>query len=75
MRWAGHVARTEEDKRVLPNFNRKENFRRRLRCRREDNIRMDLIKIDVNTRNWVDSAQDRDYWRALVNAASNLRVP
>ena len=30
----------------------------------EDNIRMDLKKIGVNTRNCVDSAQDRDYWRA-----------
>ena len=46
----------------------------RPRRRREDNIRMDLKEIDINTRNWVDSAQDRDYWRALVNAALNLRV-
>ena len=29
---------------------------------------MDLIEIYVNTRSWVDSAQDRDSWRALVNA-------
>ena len=34
----------------------------------EDNIRMDLKEISINTRNWVDSAQDKDYWRALVNA-------
>ena len=45
------------------------------RRRWEDNIRMDLKEIGNNTRNWVNSAQDRDYWRALVNAASNLRVP
>ena len=38
------------------------------------NIRMDLEEIDVNAWNWVDSAQDRDYWRALVNAALILRV-
>ena len=47
----------------------------RPRCRWEDNIRMDLEEIGINTGNWVDSAQDRDYWRALVNAALNLRVP
>ena len=35
---------------------------------------MDLEEIGINTRNWFDSAQDRDYWRALVNAALNLRV-
>ena len=34
------------------------------------NIRMDIKQICINTRNWVDSAQDRDYWRALVNAGS-----
>ena len=34
---------------------------------------MDLEEIDINAGNWVDSVQDRDYWRALVNAALNLR--
>ena len=47
----------------------------RPRRRWEDNIRMDLKEKGTNTRNWVDSAQDRDYWRALLNAAFNLRVP
>ena len=32
----------------------------------EDNIRMDLKEIGVNAGNWVDSFQDRNYWRALV---------
>jgi hypothetical protein len=36
---------------------------------------MDLEDIDINAGNWVDSAQHRDYWRALVNAALNLQVP
>ena len=39
------------------------------------NIRMDLEEIGINARKWVDSAKDRDYWRTLVNAAFNLRVP
>ena len=47
----------------------------RPRRRWEDNIRMDPEEISINTGNWVDSAQDRNYWRALVNAALNLRVP
>ena len=47
----------------------------RPRRRWEDNIRIDLKEIGINTRNWVDSAQNRNYWRALVNAALNLRVP
>ena len=46
--------------------------RPRRRCK--DNIRMDLNEIGTNTRNWVYSAKDRDYWKALVNAALNLRV-
>ena len=36
---------------------------------------MELKDIGINMRNWVDSAQDRDYWRALVMAALNFRVP
>ena len=47
----------------------------RPRRRWENNIRMDLKEMGINTRNWVVSTQDRDYWRALVNAAFNLRVP
>ena len=45
----------------------------RPRRRWVDNIRMDL-EIGINARNWVDSAQARDYWGALVNAELNLWV-
>ena len=41
----------------------------------EDNIRMNLKKIAINTRNYVNSVQGTDYRRTLVNAALNLRVP
>ena len=42
---------------------------------RMDKIRMDLEEIGINAGNWVDSAQDRDHWRALVHASLNLWVP
>jgi hypothetical protein len=35
---------------------------------------VDLKEVGINTRNWVDSAQYMDYWRAFVNAALNLRI-
>ena len=50
-------------------------FLGRPKRRWEDIIRMDLEEIGIDAGNWADSAQDRDYWRALVNAAFNLRVP
>jgi hypothetical protein len=43
--------------------------------RRPRHIRMDLEEIGINTGNGIDSAQDRNYWRAFVNAALNLWVP
>ena len=46
----------------------------RPRPRLGDNIKMDLKEIDIGTCDLVDSAQDRDYRRALVNAALNLGV-
>ena len=78
LRWAGHVARMEEGRSTFKILTGKPTGKRPLgrpKCRWEDNIRMDLEEIGINAGNWVDSAQDRDYWRALVNAALNLQVP
>ena len=47
----------------------------RPRRRWENNIRMALEEIGINAGIWVDSAQDRDYKRALVNAALNFLIP
>jgi uncharacterized protein YebE (UPF0316 family) len=41
----------------------------------EDNIKMKLRKVGCGGADWVDLAQDRDRWRALVNTVMNLRVP
>jgi hypothetical protein len=40
-----------------------------------DNIKMDLKEIGWDGMEWINVAQDRDQWRALVNAVMNLRVP
>jgi hypothetical protein len=48
---------------------------RRPRRRWVDNIKMDLREIGWDGRNWIDVAQNRDQWRALVNMVMNLRVP
>ena len=68
LRWAGHVARMEDDRSVFKILTGKRPLGRSRR-RWEDNIRMGLKEIGIHTRNWVNSAHDRDYWRALVNAA------
>jgi hypothetical protein len=47
----------------------------RPRRRGVDNIKMDLREIGWDGGDWIDLAQDRDQWRALVNAVMNLRVP
>ena len=78
LRWAGHVARMEEGRRTFKILKGKPTGKRSLgrpRGRWEDNIRMVLEEKGINAGNWVDSAQDRNYWRTLVNAALNLRVP
>jgi hypothetical protein len=47
----------------------------RPRCRWEDNVKMDLREVGVGCGDWIESAQDRDRWRALVSTVKNLRVP
>ena len=61
LRWAGHVARIEEGRsafKILTSTLTENIPLGRSRSRWEDNIRVDLIRIVMNTRNWVDSAQD-----------------
>jgi hypothetical protein len=45
------------------------------RRRWEDNIKMDLQEVGFEGMGWIDLAQDRDRWRALVSAVMILRVP
>jgi hypothetical protein len=78
MRWAGHVARMGERRnayRLL--VGRPEGRRPRGKPRRRwvDNIKIDLREIGWDGMDWIDLAQDRDQWRALVRAVMNLRVP
>jgi len=47
----------------------------RPRRRWEDNIKMDLQEVGCGCMDWIELAQGRDRWRALVNAVMNLRVP
>ena len=78
LRCAGHVARMEEGRSAFKILTGKPTGKRPLgrpRCRWEDYITVDLEGIGIIAGNWVDSAQDRNYWRALVKAALNLRVP
>ena len=77
-RWAGHLARMKDGRSAFKISADKPTVKRPLerpRRRWEGNIRMDLEDIGINAGNWGDSAQDRNYWRGLVNAALNLLVP
>jgi len=78
MRWAGHVARTGEERgvyRVLVGRPEGKRPLRRPRRRWEDNIKMDLREIGIDGANWIQLAQDTVEWRACVNTVMNLRVP
>jgi hypothetical protein len=76
-RWAGHVARIGE-KRNAYRLVGKPAGKIPLgipRRRWVDNIKIDLRQIGWDGMDWIDLAQDRDQWSALVNTVMNLRVP
>ena len=78
MRWAGHVARMDEEKGVYRVLVEKPEGRRPLgrpRRRWVDNIRMDLQEVGCEYMDWIGLAQDRHRWRTLVSVVMNLRVP
>jgi len=75
---AGHVARMGERRdvyRVLVGKPEGKTPFGRPRRRWEDNIKMDLEEVGCGVMDWIDLAEDRESWRALVNAVMNLRVP
>jgi hypothetical protein len=78
MRWAGHEARMGEKRnayRILVGKPEEKRPQGRSRCRWVDNIEMDLREVGWDGMDWIDMAQDRDQWRALVNTVMNLQVP
>jgi hypothetical protein len=78
MRWAGHVARIGEKRNVYRLLVRKPEGKRPLgRPRRRwiDNIKMELLEIEVSVVDWIGLAQVRYRWSALVSSVINLRVP
>ena len=78
MRWAGHVVRMGERRgvyRVLVEKSEGKIPLGRPRHRWEDSIKMDLQEVGCVGMDWIELAQDRDRWWALVTAVMNLRVP
>jgi hypothetical protein len=77
MRWLGYVARVGDRRVAYRVLVEKPDGKRPLggpRLRWEDNIKMDLQEVEWGGMDWIDMVQDRDRWRALVSAVTNLRV-
>jgi len=78
MGWHGHVARVGKSRglyRILVGKPEGKRALGRPRSRWEDNTKIDLKEVTCGGMDWIDMAQNRDGWRALVNAVINLQVP
>jgi len=78
MRWARHVACMREGRGMYRVLVGKPDGKRPLgkpRRRWENNIKMDIQEVGWGGMDWIELAQDRDWWRALVNSVMNLQVP
>jgi len=78
MKWVGNVAQMGESRdvyRVLVGKTERKRPLGRPRRRWEDNIKIYLQKVGCWSKDWIDPAEDRDRWRALVSAVMNHRVP
>jgi hypothetical protein len=76
--WAGHVACMGEKRGIYRVLVGKPGGKRSLgrpRHRWEDNIKMGLQEVGCGGMDWIELAQDRDRWQALVNVVMNIQVP
>jgi len=73
MKWVGHVAHMGVHRVLVGKLEGKRPLGRPRR--RQEDMKMDPQEVGYEGMDWIELAQDRERWQALVNAVTNLRVP